>query len=86
VDHPPYSPDPAPCDCWPFPELKNALKGRRFDDISDIQCHVKELKNIPDDLLQECFEQWKHCLTKCTDAQGDCFEGDSSPYFTGKQR
>jgi hypothetical protein len=40
LDHPPYSPDLAPCDFWLFPELKTALKGCRFDDISDIQHHV----------------------------------------------
>jgi histone-lysine N-methyltransferase SETMAR len=27
IDHPPYSPDLAPCDFWLFPKLKNALKG-----------------------------------------------------------
>jgi len=26
MDHPPYSPDLAPCDFWLFPKLKNALK------------------------------------------------------------
>jgi hypothetical protein len=48
----------APCDFWLFPELKTALMGCRFDDMFDIQRHlVKELKNIPNDLFQECFEQ-----------------------------
>jgi hypothetical protein len=27
MDHPPYSPDSAPCDFWLFPKLKKALKG-----------------------------------------------------------
>ena len=26
MDHPPYSPDLAPCEIWLFPKLKNALK------------------------------------------------------------
>jgi hypothetical protein len=30
MDHPPYSPDSAPCDFWLSPKLKNALKGQRF--------------------------------------------------------
>jgi hypothetical protein len=86
-DHPPYSPDLARCNFWLFPKLKDALKGRRFDEISDIQHQVaKELKNIPDDLFQECFEQQTHRLTNCIDAQGDYFEGDSSRLFTGTQR
>jgi hypothetical protein len=76
-DHPLYSPDVAPCDFWLFPELKIALKGHRFYDISDIQCHVlKELNTIPGDQFQECFEQWKHCL-QCISTQGNYFEGDS---------
>jgi hypothetical protein len=79
LDHPPYSPDLAPCDFGLLPKLKNALKRRRFDDISDIQRHVvKKLKNTAVDLFQECFQQWKHCLIKCIDAQGDYFEGDNS--------
>ena len=36
MDHLPYSPDLAPCDFWLFPKLKNALKGQRFADLSDI--------------------------------------------------
>jgi len=27
MDHPPYSPELAPCNFWLFPKLKNALKG-----------------------------------------------------------
>jgi hypothetical protein len=70
-----------------FSGLKIALKGRRFDEISDTQRHVmKELKAIPHDKLQECFEQWKHRLTECIDAQGDYFEGNSNNWFTGNQR
>ena len=37
MDHPPYSPDLAPCDFWLFPKLKNALEGQRFADLSDIK-------------------------------------------------
>jgi hypothetical protein len=37
MDHPPYSPDLAPCNFWLFPKLKNALKGQRFAYIPDIQ-------------------------------------------------
>ena len=31
LEHPPYSPDLAPCDFWLFPILKNRLAGRKFD-------------------------------------------------------
>ena len=43
MDHPPYSPVLASCDFWLLPKLKNALKGQRFADLSDIQCNVKIL-------------------------------------------
>jgi hypothetical protein len=37
IEDPPCSPDLAPNDFWLFPEIKSALKGRRFQDIEDIQ-------------------------------------------------
>jgi len=43
MDHPPYSPDLAPCNFWLLPKLKNALKRQIFADLSDIQCNVKTL-------------------------------------------
>jgi len=56
MDHPPYSPDLAPCDFWLFPKLKNALKGQRFADLSDIHCNMKTLlRGIPENDFQDCF-------------------------------
>jgi len=79
MDHPPYSPDLAPCDFWLFPKLKNALKGQRFADLSDIQRNVKTLlRVIPENDFQDCFRQLHHRLTKCIASQGEYFEGDSS--------
>jgi len=66
MEHPPYSPDLAPCDFWLFPNLKNVLKGQRFADPSDIQRNVKTLlRGIPENDFQDCFRQWHHRLTKC---------------------
>jgi transposase len=79
LDHPPYSPDLAPCNFWLFPELKTALKGHRFSDTADIQGHATTiLHNIPEEKFQKCFEQWKHRFTKCIGVQGDYSEGDSN--------
>jgi transposase len=36
VPHPPYSPDLAPCDFFFFSRLKSTLKGKRFQDIAEI--------------------------------------------------
>jgi len=56
MDHPPYSPDLAPCDFWLFPKLKNAMKGQRFADLSDIQSNVKTLlRGILENDFQDCF-------------------------------
>jgi hypothetical protein len=37
MEHPPSSPDLAPNDFWLIPKLKSVLKGRKFQDIEDIQ-------------------------------------------------
>jgi len=74
-----HSPDLAPCNFWLFPKLKNALKGQRFADLSDIQCIVKMLlRGILENDFQDCFQQWHHRLTKCIASQGEYFKGDSS--------
>jgi histone-lysine N-methyltransferase SETMAR len=54
MDHSPYSSDLAPCDFWLFPELKNALKGQIFADLSDIQRNLKTLlRGIPENDFQD---------------------------------
>jgi histone-lysine N-methyltransferase SETMAR len=63
MEHPPCSPDLALNDFWLFPEIKSALKGRRFQDIEDIQTDVTtELKAFP--------QQWQHRCANCVAAEG----------------
>jgi hypothetical protein len=57
MDHPPYSPDLAPCEFWLFPKLKNALKEQKFSDIPDIHRNMMLLLGIPENDLQNCFWQ-----------------------------
>ena len=79
MDHPPYSPDFVPCDVWLLPNLKDAIKGQKVSDISDIQRKVKTLlQGIRENHFQDCFRQWHHHLTKCTASKGRHFEGESS--------
>jgi hypothetical protein len=40
ISHPPYSPDLALCDFSIFPELRMALKGKRFNDIAMMNFRV----------------------------------------------
>ncbi len=37
LNHPPYSPDLAPCDYFLFPTLKATLRGRRFQNVDDLR-------------------------------------------------
>jgi hypothetical protein len=67
MKHPLLSPDLVLNDFWPFPKIKPSIKGRRFQDIEDIQ--KKKVTCIP-----KCFHQWQHCGAKCIAAQGEYFE------------
>jgi hypothetical protein len=54
------------------------LKGRYFGTLDNIQNSVTdELKGIPAEALQHCYEQWKQHLRRCVAAQGNYFEGDN---------
>ena len=58
LDHPPYSPDLAPCDFFLFPKLKEVIKGVRFPDMEAIKKAVMtELKYIPEESFQECWSE-----------------------------
>jgi len=57
LEHPAYLPDLAPSDFFLFPEIKEILKGRHFDDIDDIRSNTTAaLKAIPQNQFQNCFE------------------------------
>jgi histone-lysine N-methyltransferase SETMAR len=72
----PYSPDMAPCDFWLFPKLKRPLKGSRFDSRKDIMRNaLKELRSLPEEAFQKCFQQWKERWAKCVESHGAYFEG-----------
>jgi hypothetical protein len=50
----------APCDFRLLPKLKRPLKGSRFDSHEDIvQNATKELRSLPEEAFQKCFQQWK---------------------------
>jgi len=77
LEHPAYSPHPAPSDFFLFPKITEILKGRHFDDIDDIRSNtMAALKAIPRNQFQNCFEGWTRCWHQCTASQGEYFEGD----------
>lgn len=78
LEHPPYSPDLAPCDYWLFPKIKSLMKGRRFNSIEAAKTRTTELLQVlTSEDLQGCFAQWKIRFQRCIDAKGEYFEGDN---------
>ena len=77
VPHPPYSPDLAPCDFWMFPKLKEKLRGRRFEDVEEMQEAVTSvLDSFHLEDFKGAFQKWLDRYKKCVDAGGSYFEGD----------
>ena len=75
IDHPPYSPDLAPSDYFLFPNLKKALKGRKFSNDSEV---IAAAEQYFSDQTSEFFLEWlkkleKRCA-KCVELQGEYVE------------
>ena len=68
VFQPPYSPDPAPCDFWLFPDLR----GCRYETIEEMK---EAVTKVIDTLTQEdfhgAFQKLLKRYNKCTAAGGD---------------
>jgi histone-lysine N-methyltransferase SETMAR len=78
VPHPPYSPNLAPRDFFLFPRLKSTLKGKRFQDVAEIQLNTtRQLEAIPKQGYQTCTEKWKDHWNRCIQSGGSYFEGDN---------
>lgn len=77
LDHPPYSPDLAPCDFFMFPKVKEVLKGTRFETVEAVKQKATETMNmLTENDFKHCFEQWKIRMEKCRDSGGEYIEGD----------
>lgn len=77
TDHPPYSPDLAPCDFFLFPKCKMVLRGRHLGDVEAIKAETtRQLNSITTEDFQQCYQQWKRRWQKCISSQGEYFEGD----------
>ncbi|KAL4098417.1 hypothetical protein QTP88_023036 [Uroleucon formosanum] len=76
LQHPPYSPDLAPCDFWLFPKLKSALKGTHFGSVEVVKTKATEvLKALQEKDFQHCFNQWKIRMERCVKHGGEYIEG-----------
>ena len=59
LEQPPYSPDLDPCDFFLFPQLKEVIKGTRFQGSEAIKTVVtRELRAIPEESFEECVKAW----------------------------
>jgi histone-lysine N-methyltransferase SETMAR len=68
LEHPPYSPDLAPCDFYLFPKVKSALKGTRFETVEAVkEKAARIMKELTEEDFQYCLEQWKFRMERCRD-------------------
>ena len=71
--HPPYSPDPAPCDFWLLPKLR----GCRYETIEEMkEAVMKVIDTHTQEDFHESFQKLLERYNKCIAAKRDYFEGD----------
>ena len=74
LQHPPYSPDLAPCDFFLFPSDFFS----HFQTVDDVKMKTAELlKGLNESNWQHCFQEWQRRMQQCIDAEGRYFEGDN---------
>jgi len=75
LNHPPYSPDLAPCDFALFSKLKMKLQGTYFEDVPTIQrSSTCVLETIQQSKLKQAFQSLLNRCKKCIEAGGGFFE------------
>ena len=75
MEHPPYSPDLAPCDFFVFPFVKSKLLGVRFDtpDLA-VEAFLEHIEAIPQSEWANMFQKWFQRMQKCIDNGGEYFD------------
>jgi len=63
----------------------NHAKAMSSGCIMSMHMLMTALKAILQQEFQKCFQQWQHCSTKCTVAQGEYLEGDPSQHAVSIQ-
>lgn len=75
LDHPPYSPDLAPSDFHLFRSLQHFLKGKRFDDIDEMQESLEEFFDSKDvDFYRRGIEKLPEKWQEVIDVDGEYFD------------
>lgn len=75
IDHPPYSPDLAPCDFFLFPNLKKWLGGRRFATNDEVMTETSHyFEDLEQNYFSEGMKKLESRLDKCIALKGDYVE------------
>ena len=57
--------------------MKLKLKGRQFDNITEIQAETQKVLNtLTEKDFQEAFQKWRRRWNRCLHSGGNYFEGD----------
>jgi histone-lysine N-methyltransferase SETMAR len=72
IDHPPYSPDLAPCDFWLFDYIKQRL-GDHKDEKSLAESVTKIVEEIPHSEFLKTFRKYIERFKYCVRVKGDYF-------------
>lgn len=77
IEHPPYSPDLAPCDFFLFPKIKKDMKDHHWGSRDEVEAvTTRSLQGVTSEEFDQCFKQWQHRWKKCIRLNGEYFEGD----------
>ena len=72
LNHPPYSPDLSPYDCFLFPRLKKMLSGNKYTPRSSLCSDIYQcLQQIPKEDYLSAFRDWVKRLQKCVSIKGE---------------
>lgn len=75
LEHPPYSPDLAPSDFYLFSQLKKHLRGKKFEDDSEVMAAVEGFfEGQDDDFFSKGILGLEKRWTKCIELLGDYVE------------
>ncbi|MES9994114.1 MAG: hypothetical protein ABW098_19350, partial [Candidatus Thiodiazotropha sp.] len=73
--HPAYSPDLAPLDFAYFPQLKEHLRGQRFDDLDDLMsATLRYNRGLDTSWFEGVYDKWVKRHQRCIQHHGEYFE------------
>ena len=75
LPHPPYIPDSAICDFWLFPNMKDVLRGKKYESREELEVPITTtLRGMSRDGLEHVFCSWTERWQKCISSRGKYFE------------